>query len=278
MSDPLKGRRIVIPETRERDLFAAMLAARGAIPIACPLVAIRDAPDPAPVEAWLRRFIADPPDHLVLLTGEGLRRLIGFAERAAVRGDFIATLAHPRKFARGPKPVRALREIGLDSDQVAANPTTAGVIDLLKAIDLSGRRVGAQLYPDSDHRELLAFLSAAGAVTDIVLPYVYASEADEELALAIIGQMARGEVDAIAFTSAPQVRRLRDIAAKAGRGEEARDGLARVLVAAIGPVVAAELAAMGIRPDVTPANETYFMKPLVRALEEAFAKRGGTGE
>ena len=31
--------------------------------------------------------------------------------------------------------------------------------------------------------------------------------------------------------------------------------------------------AFGIRPDVMPASETYFMKPLVRELVEAFADR-----
>ena len=45
------------------------------------MIAIRDAPDPAPVEAWLRRFADGTCDDLVLMTGEGLRRLLGFARR-----------------------------------------------------------------------------------------------------------------------------------------------------------------------------------------------------
>src|SRR5258708_3196580 len=105
MSEDLKDRRIVVPEPRELDLLVALLKARGAIPGPCPLVAIRDAPDPAPVEAWLNRFVAHPCDDLVLLTGEGLRRLIGCAQRAGLDAAFIAALARPRKFARGPKPV-----------------------------------------------------------------------------------------------------------------------------------------------------------------------------
>ena len=47
-----------VPETRELALFIGMLEERGATCLPCPLVAIHDAPDPAPVEAWLRRFIA----------------------------------------------------------------------------------------------------------------------------------------------------------------------------------------------------------------------------
>jgi uroporphyrinogen-III synthase len=273
MGEQLTGRRIVVPETRELRLLSAMLAERGAIVVPCPLVAIRDAPDPEPVAQWLERFIARPCDDLILLTGEGLRRLVGAAERSGLRDSFVAALAAPRKITRGPKPVRALREIGLDADMTAPVPTSGGVIDALAAVDLSGRRIGVQFYPDGDHQPLLSFIAKAGAEADWVLPYVYASEADDQRVLAVIDAMAAGVVDAIAFTSSPQVRRFHEVAARAGRSEAARQGLARVLVAAVGPVVAQELAAIGARVDVMPANETYFMKPLVRELGEAFAAR-----
>jgi uroporphyrinogen-III synthase len=273
MGEPLNGRRVVVPETRELRLLTSMLAERGAIPIPCPLVAIRDVADPAPVAEWLKRFVAHPCDDLVLMTGEGLRRLLGVAERSGIRPDFVAALAAPRKITRGPKPVRALREIGLDADLTAPVPTSGGIIDALAPFALSGRRVGVQLYPDGDHQALLGFLAKAGAQADVVLPYVYGSEADDAGVLAVIAQMAAGEIDAIAFTSSPQVRRFYQVAAKAGRSEAAREGLGRVLVAAVGPVVARELATFGARADVMPANETYFMKPLVRELEEAFAAR-----
>jgi uroporphyrinogen-III synthase len=273
MGEQLTGWRIVVPETRELRLLSAMLAERGAIVVACPLVAIRDAPEPAPVAQWLERFIARPSDDLILLTGEGLRRLVGAAERSGMRDSFVAALAAPRKITRGPKPVRALREIGLDADMTAPVPTSGGVIDALSSFDLSGRRIGVQLYPDGDHQPLLSFIAKAGAESDGVLPYAYASEADDQRVLAVIDAMAVGEVDAIAFTSSPQVRRFHAVAAKAGRSDAARQGLARVLVAAVGPVVAQELAATGVRVDVIPANETYFMKPLVRELVAAFAAR-----
>jgi uroporphyrinogen-III synthase len=42
-------------------------------------------------------------------------------------------------------------------------------------------------------------------------------------------------------------------------------GLARTLVAAIGPVVADILAANGCKADIMP-DERYFMKPLVQSL------------
>jgi uroporphyrinogen-III synthase len=272
MSDELAGRRIVVPETRELALFQRMLEERGAVCLPCPMIAIHDAPDPAPVEAWLRRFIAKPADDLILLTGEGLRRLVGLADRNGLREAFVAALAQSRKMTRGPKPVRALREIGLDGDLAPDEPTSEGVIRLLKQLDLHARRVGVQLYPDNAHAALLGHLKNSAATVDPVLPYVYASSAEDAQVVATIDEMAAGKVDAIAFTSGPQVRRLRDVAKKSGRTEALQTALSRVIVAAIGPVVAGELEALGVTPNVAPSGDSYFMKPLARALAEAFAR------
>jgi uroporphyrinogen-III synthase len=48
--------------------------------------------------------------------------------------------------------------------------------------------------------------------------------------------------------------------------------MTRIVVAAVGPVVAAELDALGVQVNVTPPYSTFFMKPLVRELAAALAK------
>src|SRR5882724_4937278 len=161
----LQGRVIAIPETRELDIFTGLLERRGATVIRCPLVAIHDAPDPRPVLAWVARVVAGNCDDLILLTGEGLRRLLSCIDRNVpqLRGQFIAQLAHVRKITRGPKPARALREIGLQSDIAAEVPTTAGVIASLSTYNLKGRRVGVQLYGSDPNLRLVSFLEHAGA-------------------------------------------------------------------------------------------------------------------
>lgn len=103
---------------------------------------LADAPDPTPVEAWLRRFAKGTCDDLVLMTGEGLRRLLGFARRLDMEPAFLNALGATRKITRGPKPVRALREIGLAADVAADEPTTEGVTTALQRFGLNGRRVG----------------------------------------------------------------------------------------------------------------------------------------
>lgn len=265
MSATLQGRRIVIPESRELDLFATMLEERGAATLRCPLVAIHDAADQAPVIAWLQRFAAGADD-LVLLTGEGLRRLMAAAARAGLAEAVTARLASVRKVTRGPKPARALRELGLKTDLAAEVPTTDGIVAALQALDLKGRRVAVQLYPESPST-LPDFLASLGAVADVIVPYEYASDAEAAKVSATIEEIAGGKVDAIAFTSSPQVRRILEVAAKQGREAALREGLKKIAVAAVGPVVAAELEKDGVAVDITPDGDAFFMKPLVRAIE-----------
>jgi uroporphyrinogen-III synthase len=267
---PLLGRRIAVPETRQADRLAAMLAAQGAEVAACPLVGIVDAPDPAPVAAWLDRFVAAPPDDLVLYTGEGLYRLLRLAGRSGIEAGFRDALARTRTITRGPKPARALRELGLEPDLRAEPATTEGLVALLAAQDLMGRRIGVQLYPDAGGR-LLDFLGSAGAIADPVVPYSYVPEAADDRVATLIDEMAAGAFDAAAFTSAAQVRRLFEVAQLRGQQDRLRAGLGRTAVAAVGPVVAAELRRRGVAVAIAP-EAAYFMKPLVSALVAALAQ------
>ena len=81
MADRLNGYRILILETREEAQFSRLLTEQGADVLQCPMFTINDAPDPAPIEAWIRRFMDQPFDDLVLMTGEGLRRLMKVVRR-----------------------------------------------------------------------------------------------------------------------------------------------------------------------------------------------------
>jgi uroporphyrinogen-III synthase len=264
---PLAGRHIALSETRELDRLARMLEEQGAETLRCPMVAIADAPDPAPVRDWLTRF---PFDDLVLFTGEGLRRLHGFAQRFDVEQGFLDGLRAARKITRGPKPERALRELGLKSDLRAEEPTTDGLIAILSAQDLRARQVGVQLYPGNPNTRFTDFLRQAGAEPYPVLPYVYAAAAEDEKVVALIESMARGEVDAIAFTSSPQVKRLFEVAAASGREQTLETALRATTIAAVGPIVAEELRRHGLQVTITP-DHSYFMKPLVSAIVAALS-------
>ncbi len=269
-TQPLAGRTIAVPETREIELFAAMLERRGAAVVRCPMVAIRDAPDPAPILGWSRTLAGGGFDDVVLLTGEGLRRIISCIERnePSLREAFIRALASVRKVTRGPKPARALRELGLKQDIAAEQPTTEGVIASLRTLHLEGRRFGVQLYGTEPNRPLIDFLEGVGAVVSTVSPYVYADATDDEAVTRLLDRMKSGGIDAIAFTSTPQVERLFSVAP----AEDVRNALTRTLVAAIGPVVAETLHRHGVQSRLMP-EESFFLKPLTSVLEEALGAK-----
>ena len=271
---PLQGRTIAVPENRALDLFARLLEQRGAQVLRCPLVDILNAPDPAPVLDWLRRFNAGACDDLILLTGEGLRRLLSCLDQHApeLRDAFIAQLGRTRLLTRGPKPGAALRELGIKPQLTAEQPTTAGVIATLSKLDLHGRRVGVQLYGTEPNLPLTDFLRGAGAEISVVAPFIYADAAADEQVRALIARLKEGGVDAIAFTSKAQVERLFKVAEASALEPTLRAGLARTLVAAVGPVVAETLAARQVPVALMP-QESYFLKPLTQALVEALGTR-----
>jgi uroporphyrinogen-III synthase len=272
MADRLNGYRILILETREEAQFSRLLAEQGADVLQCPMFTIHDAPEPAPIEAWIRRSIEKPFDDLVLMTGEGLRRLMKVGRRIDVEQAFVAALGKARKFARGPKPGRALREIGLEPQITTEKPTSEGIAEMLARLDLKGHRLGLQLYPDKDHSVLIGAITAQGAEVDTVLPYVYDAQAADANIVTAIDEMARGRIDAIALTNLGQVRRLVEAARAHGREDGLRQGLERTLIASVGPAVSGELKSQGLRTDISPANDAYFMKPLISAMATALAK------
>lgn len=270
LAGEMAGRRIAIPESRALEVLAGLLERRGAEVWRCPLVAIHDSPDRMAVEAWLREAIDRPFDRIIFLTGEGFARLTDFARRAGLEADWLQAVAATPTLVRGPKPGRAMKPCGVAPHTVAAAPTTEGIIQTLADEGLGSHqgpppRIGLQLYGEEPNWRLVDFLENRGARVRSVAPYRYADGAETERVITLIDGLIHERLDAIAFTSQAQVRRLLRVA----RGQEREAALAtalhRTVVAAIGPVVADELRKAGIEPGVVPDGQ-YFMKPLVSAL------------
>jgi uroporphyrinogen-III synthase len=269
MSLPLFGKTIALAEGRQLEELAEMLEKEGAITVRCPMVSILDAADAGPVLAWLRDLTAGRFDYVILMTGEALRRLLGFAEREGIRQAVITALSRTRTITRGPKPVRALKEIGLTPALIAESPTTTGVIKSLRAELLQGKSVGFTLYGEPNPT-LEDFLTSSGAIPRSVLSYVYAPRADAHQVADLIERMSRGEVDAILFTSSPQVDRLYEVAEEHGLADKLRQGLAKTCVAAVGPVVAQNLKDRASKVDICP-EQGFVMRNLVQQIKRALS-------
>lgn len=263
----LTGKTIALAEGRQLEELATLLEKEGASTLRCPMLSILDVPDPEPVVAWLKELVSKRFDYVVLLTGEGFRRLIGFADREGIKDDVIDAFASTIVVTRGPKPGQALREIGLKPNLVASAPTTDGVIATLRGEPILGKSVGVQLYSESNP-PLMDFLASAGANAWPVQPYVYAPAADSERVADLIIRMAGGKVDAIVFTSSPQIDRMVEVAVERKIEDRWKQALDRVKVASVGPVVSETLKRIGARVDIQP-EQGFQMKNLVVHIRRA---------
>lgn len=272
MSLALEGRVVALAETRQLEDLAAMLSKEGATPVRVPMVAILDAEDPGPVVAWIRELIADRFAFVVLMTGEGIRRLAAAADAAGIRAEMVAALGRAKLITRGPKPVQALRELGLAPFAVADAPTTDGLISTLSRQPLAGLTVGVQFH-GHDNPPLVEAIQRGGATAVPVRPYRYAPAADAERVVDLIGKMAAGTVDLLVITSSPQVDRLFEVAAERNITATLRDGLSKTAVAAVGPIAADAVRHRGGRVDICP-EQGWVMKKLVHVIaRELDAKR-----
>lgn len=272
MARALDGLTILVPESRELDFFSRLLEAEGATAVRCPLVQILDLDDTALCEAWIEQLIAGVFQDVIWLTGEGLRRLLSLAERSGSRVRFVEAIGRVRTITRGPKPARALRELGLAPNLTAPAPTSQGVLDALAGEDIEGRSIGVQLYPGEGTVPLLARLRERGAAVFPVTPYRYVSQAEADQVVEAIRMLAAGRIGMIAFTSSPQVERLIEVARDAGLEAQLREAFTRVRVAAIGPVVEATLQSHGITAILRPES-SFHLKPLLRAIAAAWSTR-----
>jgi uroporphyrinogen-III synthase len=264
MSRPLENVTVALAEGRQLADLAGLLENEGAVILRCPLLNILDAPDTAAVESWLLDLIASRFDWVVLMTGEAVHRLLGFAERMGRKDDFVRALGAAKTISRGPKPVKALKEIGLTATKTASAPTTEGVIATLKQEDLKGLTVGVTLF-GSDNPALESFLRSVGAQVRPVLSYVFAPAADDERVADLIGRLEQGKVGVVVFTSSPQVDRLFEVAKKRGLEENLARGWSKTRVAAVGPLVADALKQHQAPVHICP-EQGWVMKNLVRMI------------
>src|SRR5437879_13169297 len=107
------GLRVLALESRRAAEIAKLIATYGGQPSVAP--SMREVPLDSNTEAlgFAGILLAGEFDMVVFLTGVGARALLAIVEKAYHRADYVAALQHVKVVARGPKPVAALREIGI---------------------------------------------------------------------------------------------------------------------------------------------------------------------
>jgi uroporphyrinogen-III synthase len=271
--------RVIAFESRRAAEIATLIERRGGVPFVAP--AMREVPlgDQHAALAFARELERDAVDVLILLTGVGTRALTAAVASVLPRERFVAALAKIVTVARGPKPVAALREIGLVPTLLIPEPNTWR--ELLAGLDahvpVRGRRVAVQEYGITNP-ELLAGLVARGASVLPVPVYRWALPEDIRPLHEAIVRLAAMRADVVLFTSATQVEHLMQVAREVGAADDVRAGVARLIVGSVGPVCSEGLARAGFQVDVEPTHPK--MGPLVAETMQAApallaTRRGG---
>lgn len=271
-SNGLAGLRMLSLESRRAEEMAKLIASYGGEARVAP--SMREVPLESNTEAvaFAHRLAAGDFDMVILLTGVGTRALARVAETVHPREQFVAALRRVAVVARGPKPVAALKELGVPVALAVPEPNTWR--DLLRALDdrkdslpLEGRRVAVQEY-GSSNPELLAGLKERGAHVARVPVYQWAMPEDVRPLRAAVEAIARGQIDIALFTTSIQVTHLLRTAADMNLEDAVRSAFARIVVGSIGPITSEQLREQGLPVDFEPTH------PKMGFLVNEAAQRG----
>jgi len=251
--DSLRGRKIALTEHRFERELAKLVERHGGEVVSCPLLEECVVDNLPELESFVRELIDPGLDMMIFFTGVGFRFLHEQAVRIGEAEAFLRALGRTRIVARGPKPHAALRRVGVRLDMAPEIPTSEGLLDLLRAEDLGGRHVGVQLYGvpnDAFCRQLEAW----GAKVKTVQVYEYRAVSDAGQVARFIDRLVGGEIDAVTFTSAPQVVSLFGHADRLGKTGALTGAMTGpVVVVAIGGVTNRALSDRGVPARVVPA-------------------------
>lgn len=257
-SNGFAGLRVLALESRRGPEIAKLISNNGGLPTVAP--SMREVPleSNTGAQAFTRSLIAGQFDAVIFLTGVGTRALVRVVETVCPVADFLEALREIPVIARGPKPIAALKELGVPVTLAAPEPNTWR--ELLQSLDenetkisLKNRRVAVQEYGESNP-DLLAGLAQRGAIVTAVPVYDWALPEDTGPLRSAVSAISKGEFDVALFTTSVQVKHLFQIAAEMGLEEAVRAGLSRMLIASIGPVTSERIREAGLQVDLEPSH------------------------
>jgi uroporphyrinogen-III synthase len=251
------GRRVLTLESRRAPELALLVMNYGGTPFVAP--SLREVPVESndQVLTFASDLIGQRYDMVILMTGVGVRMMLKIVDPVG-REPFIAALARVPVVARGPKPVAAMREVGLAPWATVPSPNTWR--ELLETLDqrsgdapLPGLRLAIQEY-GLPNEELVEALSARGARVTTVPIYRWSMPEDVAPLRRAVWAIVRQEIDVVILTAGIQLVHLLHVAADMNLDAAVRKGLEHTLVASIGPMTSDELRRHGLPIDIEPSH------------------------
>ena len=262
------GLRVISLESRRAEQMEQLIRRHGGEPFVAPSVKEVPFQHHAEVFRWAERLFAGEFDLIVLMTGAGLTFLADILAERYPREALPDALRRSTIVSRGPKPVAALREMGVAGAIVVPEPNTwREIVPILAA--RPERRITIQEYGRSN-RDLIAAVEAAGAEVCALPIYRWTLPDDPGPLQEAARRIGRRECDVVLFTTSIQLTHLLEVAASLGCLHAVRQALADDLaIGSVGPVMDATLMDYGLAPDIVPPHPK--MAALVRAAAESAA-------
>jgi uroporphyrinogen-III synthase len=251
----LQGLKVVSFESRRAKEMAELIRRYGGEPIVAP--SMREIPltENRAALDLLPQLEAGDFDLLILMTGVGTRTLNELLLTRYPQERILAALQKTQLVVRGPKPVAALKELGLSPALTVPEPNTWREIlsTLDSSIDLKSKRIAIQEYGIANP-ELVSALASRGATVASIPIYRWALPEDLAPLRAAIEKILNGDIDVALFTNGAQVDHLFQIAAYDKAEEQLRQACRNLVVGSVGPVCTQVLQQFGLTPDIEPVH------------------------
>jgi uroporphyrinogen decarboxylase len=247
--------RVAAFESRRADDVARMIERFGGVPFVSP--SMREIPVEADrsVVEFAHRLITGQIEVVLLLTGGGTRETIARAERHIDRQRFLHALSDVKTVVRGPKPLAALKEVGITPTVIVPEPNTWR--EVLAAMDaklpVANLTLAVQEY-GVPNVSLIAGLEARGAKVEPFKVYRWDLPEDVEPLRENVRRLAEGGVDVAMFTSGQQAVHVLRVARELGLEARVREAFTRLVVASVGPTTSEMLRENDLPVDFEPSH------------------------
>jgi uroporphyrinogen-III synthase len=251
----LQGLKVVSFESRRASEMAELIRRYDGEPIVAP--SMREIPlseNPAAFEL-LQQLEAGKFDVLILMTGVGTRTLNQALLTRYPQERILSALRKTQLVTRGPKPIAALKELGLVPAVTVPEPNTWREVlaALAAATTIRGKQIAVQEY-GIPNPQLVAGLEQRGAAVTTISIYRWALPEDLAPLRDAIQSILRGDADVALFTNGAQVEHLFRVAAEDHAEDKLRLACNTIAIGSIGPVCTEALEHFGLRPDIEPPH------------------------
>ncbi len=213
------------------------------------------------------RLIEGQVDVLILMTGVGTTALFDILKARHPMSSIMVGVKQTAIVARGPKPVAALKALGITPTLIVPEPNTW--VDVVSTLDeyrpVKGLRVAVQEY-GSSNPEFLEALRVRGA--DVFAVPVYKWGLPEDLAplRQVLADVVAGDISVMLITNAAQIDHVMQLLEQEGKVPLFREACKTIVIASVGPTASERLRHYDLPVDFEPSHGK--MGVLVKELSE----------